>query len=293
MAAPVLRRYTADIHEVVGAALAETEAQVEPNLGVVVAAERKKGRSKSVVTARIGQIDVAALNATDRSLREQAYERLLDMLLSGKLLGGSPLQERRLADTLKISRTPVREALRQLETEGLVMRQMGRLMTVLQISVQDYIEILNIRKLLEVETAGLAAGRISKTTADAMRKAVRDLMEDESPSASRHWQVDDLVHYTIAEAAGNKLLTTMIRDLRRRTHIFNTRRIPDRRRPGALEHLALIDAVAAGDAQKAQTLMAEHIENVKSSIIQQVVSVANRQEPFPRDEPAVRLAAER
>jgi DNA-binding GntR family transcriptional regulator len=241
-----------------------------------VALGRNKGAVKTLESARVGHIDVAALNATDRSLRELAYERLLDMLLSGELRAGSPLQERRLAEALNISRTPVREALRQLETEGLVMRQMGRLMTVQQISVQDYIEILNVRKLLEVEAAGLAAGRIAKVTAEELRKAVWDLMEDESPSSSRHWQVDDLVHFTIAEAAGNKLLTTMIRDLRRRTHIFNTKRIPGRRRPGALEHLALIDAVAAGDADKARAIMSEHIENVKSSIIQQVVSVAHR-----------------
>ncbi len=244
-----------------------------------VALLKKKDTAKTGATARVGHINVAELSAAERSLREIAYERLLDMLLSGQLLSGSPLQERRLADALKISRTPVREALRQLETEGLIIRQMGRLMTVPQISPQDYMEILNVRKLLETEVAGLAAGKISKGTAESLRQAVWQLMEEEDPSPSRHWEVDDLVHFTIAEAAGNKLLTTMIRDLRRRTHVFNTRRIPSRRRPGALEHLALIDAIAAGDAEKARRLMSEHLENVKSSIIEQVVSVANRAEP--------------
>lgn len=221
-------------------------------------------------------IDASVFTATDRNLRELAYERVLDMLLGGEMQAGTPLQERRLAEALNISRTPVREALRQLEAEGLVTRQMGRLMTVRQVSVQDYIEILNVRKLLEVEAAGLAAGKISKAAAESMRKAVWDLMEEESPSPARHWQVDDLVHYTVAEAANNKALTTLIRDLRRRTHVFNTRRIPGRRRPGALEHLALIDAVAIGDADKARAVMAEHIENVKTAIIEQVVSKANR-----------------
>lgn len=221
-------------------------------------------------------IDASAFANNDRNLRELAYERVLDMLLGGEMPAGTPLQERRLAEILNISRTPVREALRQLEAEGLVMRQMGRLMTVRQVSVQDYIEVLNVRKLLEVEAAGLAAGKVSKATAEELRKAVWDLMEEESPSAARHWQVDDLLHYTIAEAANNKALTNLIRDLRRRTHVFNTRRIPGRRRPGALEHLALIDAIAIGDADKARAVMGEHIENVKSAIIEQVVSKANR-----------------
>ena len=242
----------------------------------------------------MARINVAALNATDRSLREIAYERLLDMLLSGALRAGSPLQERRLADALNISRTPVREALRQLENEGLVMRQMGRLMTVQQIAVTDYIEILNVRKLLESEAAGLAAGRIDKPTAERLRKAVWELMEEEDPSPARHWEVDDLVHFTIAAAGGNKLLTTLIQDLRRRTHIFNTRRIPGRRRPGALEHLALIDAIAAGEADKASALMAEHLEHVKSSIIQQVMAVAHhRPEESAVENPPPRKVAER
>jgi len=241
-----------------------------------VALQKKKDVARGRAT-RVGVIDVAELNSADRSLRELAYDRLLDMLLSGQLRSGSPLQERRLAEALKISRTPVREALRQLETEGLVMRQMGRLMTVPQISTQDYIEILNVRKLLEVEAAGLAAGKISKSAAEEMRKAVWDLMEEEDPSPARHWQVDDLVHFTIAEAANNKLLTMMIRDLRRRTHVFNTRRIPSRRRPGALEHLALIDALAAGDADKSRRLMAEHLDNVKSAIIAQVHPTPSRE----------------
>lgn len=238
--------------------------------------EKTNDSPKNGGASRVPELDATLFNPSDRNLRELAYERVLDMLLAGNMPAGTPLQERRLAEALNISRTPVREALRQLESEGLVARQTGRLMTVRQISVQDYIEILNVRKVLEVEAAGLAAGRLSKSAAEALRKAVWDLMEHESPTPAAHWQVDDMVHLTIAEAADNKMLMTLVRDLRRRTQIFNTRRIPGRRKPGALEHLALIDAVAAGDADKARTLMSEHIENVKTAIIDQVMSTANR-----------------
>jgi DNA-binding GntR family transcriptional regulator len=210
--------------------------------------------------------------ASARSLSERAYERLLDMLLSGELPAGTILQERRLAVALKISRTPIREALGRLEAEGLVSRQLGRLMTV-QISVQAYIEILNVRKLLEVEAAGLAASRkIDKTSAENVRAAIWALMETPSPTPAQHWAVDDMVHGVICRAGDNALLASMLRDLRRRTHVFNTRRIPSRLRPGCLEHLAIIDAVAAGDAAKARALMAEHIDNVKEAIVEQLAS---------------------
>jgi DNA-binding GntR family transcriptional regulator len=84
--------------------------------------------------------------------------------------------------------------------------------------------------------------------------------------------VDDLVHGAIAEAAQNALLASTIRDLRRRTHIFNTHRIPQRLRPGTLEHLAMIDAIATGDRVRAQRLMAEHLENAKQAVVGQLVS---------------------
>lgn len=208
-----------------------------------------------------------------RSLSEVAYEQLLDMLLSGELVSGSVLQERRLAEALNISRTPVREALTQLESEGLVTRGAGRLMTVRRISVQAYIEILQVRKLLEGEAAAAAAGRVPKAKADAIRKAIRTLLAKGSPTPNEHWAVDDLLHSTIAEAAENRLMADIIRDLRRRTHIFNTRRIPGRLKPGAQEHLAILEAVVAGDAVKARTLMMNHIDNARIAILNQLVSM--------------------
>jgi DNA-binding GntR family transcriptional regulator len=215
----------------------------------------------------------SGLFTVSKNLSDTAYERLLDMLLSGDLVGGTTLQERRLAEILNISRTPVREALGRLEAEGLITRHGGRLMTVFKVSPQEFIEVFDVRKLLEVEAAGLAAEeKIDKTTVEHIRATLWTLLETESPAAAEHWAVDDLVHGAIAEAAQNNLLATMIRDLRRRTHIFNTRRIPQRLRPGTLEHLAMIDAVAVGDKTRAQHLMAEHLENAKQAVVAQLVS---------------------
>jgi DNA-binding GntR family transcriptional regulator len=205
-------------------------------------------------------------------LSDWAYECILDLLLDGQLVAGTALQERRLSEALKISRTPVREALSRLEAEGLVTRQLGRLMTVTEITVQQYIDVLNVRKVLEIEAAGLAAGQIDTTTIDVIRLAISQLIESDNPSVAEHWNVDDMVHATIAKATRNSCLELTIRDLRRRTRIFHTHRIPGRLRPGALEHLALIEAVGAGDKEKSRALMAEHIENAKLAIIGQLAA---------------------
>ncbi|WP_428374302.1 GntR family transcriptional regulator [Lichenicoccus sp.] len=216
---------------------------------------------------------MSSLFTSQKDLGDIAYERLLDMLLSGELEGGTILQERRLAEILNISRTPVREALGRLEAEGLITRHGGRLMTVFKVSPKEFIEVFDVRKLLEVEAAGRAADeRIDKALAEHIRATLLGLLDATAPTAAEHWAVDDLVHGAIAEAAQNLLLATMIRDLRRRTHIFNTRRIPRRLRPGTLEHLAMIDAVTIGDRLRAQMLMAEHLENAKQAVVASLIS---------------------
>ncbi len=207
------------------------------------------------------------LAGSPKNLSDQAYERLLDMILSGELTAGTILQERKLADALNISRTPTREALNRLESEGLVTRQFGRLLAVRELTVHEFIEVLNVRKLLEVEAAGLAAGNVPKDRAVAVRKAVEKLMNSEKPTVAQHWTVDDMVHGMVAEASGNRMLASLVRDLRRRTHMFDMRRIPSRFKASCKEHLALIEAIQSGSAAAARKAAAAHIEHVKLSII--------------------------
>lgn len=203
----------------------------------------------------------------DVSLSEFAYGQILDLMLAGRLQAGDILLERRLATMLSISRTPVREALGRLEAESLAMRRQGRMLVVADVSVETYMNLLDMRRILEVETAERATGQLSPEAAEIVRCAIRDLLQLSHVTPADHWAVDDLVHATIAEAAGNPMVTAAIRDLRRRTHIFNTARMPHRLQAGAAEHLALIDAVAGSDPAHARTLMGRHLDNVRDAII--------------------------
>ena len=102
------------------------------------------------------------------------------------------------------------------------------------------------------------------------RHAVKALRKTEAPTVAQHWAVDDLVHGLIAECSGNRTLAGLIRDLRRRTHMFDVRRIPNRLPASCQEHLALIDAIENGDGDAARRIAATHIENVKLSIIEKL-----------------------
>lgn len=203
----------------------------------------------------------------DVSLSDFAYTQILDLLLSGQLPAGAVLQERRLAELLSISRTPVREALARLENESLVSRRHGRMLVVTDVSVESYINLLDMRRILEMETAARATGRLDAEKAQKVRDAIDELTGYETITPAQHWAADDLVHSSIAQAAGNPLVADAIRDLRRRTHIFNTSRIPQRLFVGASEHLGLIDAVMGTDPQQSSRLMAEHLDNVRDAII--------------------------
>ncbi|NGP18797.1 GntR family transcriptional regulator [Devosia aurantiaca] len=209
----------------------------------------------------------SALIAAPPSLSETAYNEILDLMLSGHLPAGTVLQERRLAEMMSISRTPVREALSRLEVESLVTRRNGRMLFVADVSVENYISLLDMRRILEMETAARATGRFDPAIAETIAQAIAELVDLPSITPAQHWSVDDLVHSSIAEAAGNPMVATTIRDLRRRTHIFNTARIPHRLVVGAGEHLTLIEAVMGGDPERSRRLMADHIDNVRDAII--------------------------
>jgi DNA-binding GntR family transcriptional regulator len=219
-----------------------------------------------------GNLDVTDINpaSPDASLSEYAYGRIMEMMLGGVLSAGEVLQERQLGKTLSVSRTPIREALTRLEAESLVTRQHGRV-HVSDTAIDTYIHILDMRRTLEIEAAGRATGKISIEERASIVAAIDELLKAPKITPSHHWAVDEMVHGSIAKAAGNPMITSAIRDLRRRTHIFNTARIPHRLLPGASEHLELLNAVSGDDPNSSRQLMGQHLDNVKDAIIDYIL----------------------
>lgn len=215
--------------------------------------------------------DDDALAGHDRpNLTEKVYEQLTDLLIRGELRPGDVITERRMAERLNASRTPIREALGRLEAEGLVYKQPSRGVTVSPFSTEAFVDILNVRQLLEAEAARLAAGKISKARLDEIRAELKRVAKIPHPSLSEVWQIDDLLHGEIADAAGNPLMASMIRDLRRRTHVFNAYRNMMSHRFSADEDAALLDALESGDSERARASMSRHIEAVKIAIIERL-----------------------
>ena len=201
------------------------------------------------------------------SLGSSTYERMREMILRGELATGTALQEKRMADRLGVSRTPVREAITRLVSDGLVIREAGLTPVVRRLTVDDFIEILHVRRLLEVEAAGRAAAVGGNDELLALRAVFIAFRDGPAPSPEAHIDADDRLHNTVVKLAGSRLLAGMVADLRQKTRIFDTGRVPERLRPGASEHIEIIDAVMARDCERAQAAMRTHIDNVRASVL--------------------------
>jgi DNA-binding GntR family transcriptional regulator len=195
-----------------------------------------------------------------------AYTTLRRMILSGSLGGGTLMQDRKLAEELGLSRTPVREALHRLEGEGLLERR-NRLLFVASVSVQDVLEIFRVRQILEAEATRGVCERMPAATITMIRTHVERMSNPHAISDDVHWDADDLVHLSIARECGNGLLLRLISELRRRTRLFGLYRIPSRFEAGRAEHLAILAAIEAKDAGRAADLMVDHISNARKGVL--------------------------
>jgi DNA-binding GntR family transcriptional regulator len=213
------------------------------------------------------------LKPPDTRLAPQAYEQVLSLIMSGDLHPGELVNERRLADLLGMSRTPVRDALLMLEGEGLLERHGSRGLQVKHTRIEEYMEALHVRMLLEPHTARLAATQRTRTDWSPLVARIEHLIARGRPAEVEREEVreiDDRLHDTISEAAGNRQLSGIIRTLRRQTQVFDLKSVPERLVDTCREHLAIIDRIDAGDGDGAAAAMLAHLEGVKASIIRRV-----------------------
>jgi DNA-binding GntR family transcriptional regulator len=200
-----------------------------------------------------------------------AYGALLDMILRGTIAAGEPVTERLIAVRLGMSRTPVREAVRRLEGEGTLERQRGGALVVRPYSMETFLHALAVRRLLEGEAARLAAGKIAPSVIADARARIARLRDEGLGDVAR--QDDRDFHAAIAAASGNPVLATTIGDLRKRTAMFRLGRLPERVDQVCDEHLAIVEALAAGDGEGARTAMQTHIDNVRAHLLQRLTAI--------------------
>jgi DNA-binding GntR family transcriptional regulator len=221
---------------------------------------------------------------------EEAHKYLYEAILSGDIGLGSPIYEAEVAGRLKISRSPVREALKRLEAEGLVVSYPGRGSFVIQISQHDLEEIFEIRRIFEVASLAKAFHNISPTFWEEIEAAVSAL--GANSSSGDFYKVDHRLHYTIIGCNGNNRLKQFYHRLE--TQIDMVRRIsaqwPTHFSNSKNFHLKIIRAMRQGDLAEAERQMGDHIDDVRSNTIQ-VFVYGNGLRPDLAEAPEFRAGA--
>lgn len=203
------------------------------------------------------------------SLGDQVFERLENDIIQGVYPRGELLTEQALAQELGVSRTPIREALRQLEQERLI-ESAGKGSRVLGITQEDLMDIMTVRERVEGLAASFAARNLTPEGLGELTEIVdlQDFYFSREDAEHLH-QVDDRFHDTVCRLSRRAVLIDTLMPLLRKTRRYRKLSLEDwsRTTKTRQEHLAIYQAIAAKDAELAETLMAQHISNAKTHMM--------------------------
>jgi len=203
-----------------------------------------------------------------QSLTTKVYNHLRDGILDGSYKDGDFLVETRLADELEVSRTPIREAIKQLELEGLVTSIPNRGAMVRAISENDIDDIYTIRQLLEGQAAFWAAQRITKEELAKLEEIVELMGFYTSRSdAAQLSRLDTEFHEELYKACDSRMLKHILGSLHQNARRARTSSLTMPKRPtGSLdEHRAIFGALSSGDPEAAKQAMERHVKNAHSA----------------------------
>jgi DNA-binding GntR family transcriptional regulator len=199
-------------------------------------------------------------------LRQSVYDALIDLIVGGELPPGQHLVETDIAGQLGVSRQPIREALHRMEAEGWVDLRPSQGAFVHIPTDSEVDELLDVRELLEVETARLAARNADSDAVARLRK-----LWQEGQSAARAADLSHAVaannafHAEVAVVAGNAVLADLAGTVSRRVQWYYRLVAPVRGHGSWTEHAELIDAIEAHDTERAQTLARKHTERTRTA----------------------------
>ncbi|MGN0385364.1 MAG: GntR family transcriptional regulator [Lachnospiraceae bacterium] len=206
-------------------------------------------------------------------LRDVVFNTLRQAILTGELEPGERLMEVHLADRLGVSRTPIREAIRKLELEGLVLMIPRRGAVVAEITEKSLRDVLEVRRTLDALSVELACDRITDQEKEELVKAC-DAFEKATATRDpkKIAEADVAFHDIIVKAAGNVRLTQLINNLSEQMYRYRFEYIKDESTHEQLiaEHRILLDCIQNKDKETAAKTAKLHIDNQENSIIKQL-----------------------
>ena len=206
-------------------------------------------------------------------LRDVVFNTLRKAILTGTLKPGERLMEVHLANKLGVSRTPIREAIRKLELEGLVIMIPRRGAEVAQITEKSLKDVLEVRRALDALSVELACDRITEEELGTLKKACDDFETAvREKDVSVIAKADVALHDIIVKATGNQRLQQLVNNLAEQMYRYRFVYIKDESQHDKLiaEHKEIFESIAGRDKERASMAAKLHIDNQEKSIIRQI-----------------------
>jgi DNA-binding GntR family transcriptional regulator len=205
-----------------------------------------------------------------RPIRDIVYHRLKEAVLLGEIRPGERLLEADLAEQMGVSRTPVREALRRLEREGLVVWRPFRGAEVVGVERETVQQLFQVREALECLAVRLAVARIDPAAIALLRSIVEEAeAAAQSGDYGRTNTLHRRFHSEIARLSGNLPLVRLLEEIQDHINLSqaSARSGPERFRQVMSEHLQIVEALAAADASRAEMAVREHLRRALAATL--------------------------
>lgn len=206
-------------------------------------------------------------------LRDVVFNTLRRAIITGEFAPGERLMEISLANRLGVSRTPVREAIRKLELEGLVIMIPRKGAQVAKITEKSLRDVIEIRCVLEEFAASLACERITEEGKEKLKEAHRQFVEAaQTNDIIDIVEKDEQFHDAIFQATCNDRLITIINNLREQFYRYRMEYVKDIKQHSVLvtEHEQLLHAIFNQDSETAKQIMRTHLKNQQEGVIQAI-----------------------
>ena len=202
-------------------------------------------------------------------LRDVVFNTLRQAILRGELKPGERLMEIQLANKLGVSRTPVREAIRKLELEGLVLMIPRKGAEVADISEKSLKDVLEVREALEELAARIACDKITKEGVNRLKEAAQDFRSAlKSNDITQMAEADVRFHDVICNATENQKLGQLLNNLREQMYRYRIEYLKDQQVYEKLlsEHEEIIRHIEKGEKDEAARVVSRHIENQAQAV---------------------------
>jgi DNA-binding GntR family transcriptional regulator len=210
----------------------------------------------------------------ERTTHQGIYERIRDDITFGHLLPGERLTEIKLSGMYQVSRSPIREALRQLQSDGLIRFERNKGMEVTKLSIEKVAEIYDVRALQEGFAVRIGIDRLDSEDIDNLTALHNSLILAARNRDMREWiDKNSTFHAYFRDKAGNETLNQLIMMLKRRTFLYQRMSLSfDRYYDVYVDHHAdILDACRKRDLDRAEFAMRTHVMATKQAVVENLL----------------------